>query len=298
MVVKNEVNIMRYEGIVYRPPSEAASLIIQITVGCARNTCRFCYMYKSKNFRIRPYEDIIEDLKMARERYPMGVRRIFLADGDALIVKTEILLKILEEIRILFPEVTRVSSYGTPKDILDKSLEELRQLREAGLTLVYTGVESGNDEVLNLMEKGVTSEEIIEAGLRLKESGIKSSITLISGLGGRDLLVPHALDSARVMSAIKPEYLSFLTLLAEPESPLYQDIVSGKFVLPEPEDVVREMRLFLENIDSEGTVFRSNHASNFINLVGDLNKDIPRMLRELKEAQERNAYKPETWRGL
>ncbi|SHI79804.1 B12-binding domain-containing radical SAM protein [Parasporobacterium paucivorans] len=289
---------MRYEGTVYRPPSEAASLIIQLTIGCARNTCRFCYMYKSKNFRIRPFEEILEDLEAARKRYPRGIRRIFLADGDALIVKTETLLKLLERIRELFPEVERVSAYGAPGDILDKSVQELARLREAGLTLIYMGIESGNDEVLARMEKGVTSREIIQAGLRLKEARMQSSVTLISGLGDRDLLAPHALDSARVISVIKPEYVSFLTLMADPQSPLFEDISSGRFELPGPEEVIREMRLFLENTDSEGTVFRANHASNYINLAGSLNRDTPRMLAELDEAARNGAFKPEEWRGL
>lgn len=289
---------MRYEGIVYRPPSEAASLIIQLTIGCARNTCRFCYMYKNRTFRIRPSEEVIEDLGSARMRFPTGIRRLFLADGDALIVKTSNLLLILNKIRELFPETERVSAYAAPKDILDKTPQELKLLKEAGLSLVYMGIESGNDEVLALMEKGVQSHEIIQAGLMLKEAGIQSSVTLILGLGGKDLLSAHAVDSARVISAIKPEYVSFLTLMAESESPLYEDILSGRFHILTPQEVLQEMKLFLENVDSEGTVFRANHASNYISLSGNLNRDRDAMLAKIVEAQNKQEFKPERWRGL
>ncbi|WP_418417614.1 radical SAM protein, partial [Anaerotignum lactatifermentans] len=153
---------MRYEGTVYRPPSEAGSLIIQLTIGCARNTCTFCNMYKDKKFRIRPLEEVAEDLEMARKYYShIKVRRIFLADGDALIVKTKDLLYILDKCHEYFPEVERISVYGAPKDILGKTPEELKQLKDTGLDMVYMGLESGDDDVLKEVKKGVTSEEMI-----------------------------------------------------------------------------------------------------------------------------------------
>lgn len=289
---------MRYEGIVYRPPSEAASLIIQLTIGCARNTCRFCYMYKKKKFVIRPMDDVIEDLIMAKEAYRYPVKRIFLADGDALIVPTKELLFLLDQIKSIFPSIQRVSSYGAPKDILAKSVMELQQLREAGLSMVYMGVESGNDMVLLNMEKGVSAKELMQAGTRLKEAGITSSVTLISGLGGTDLLEEHARDSAKVINTINPDYLGFLTLMVEEEAPLYHEIKSGSFPLLTPEEVAKEMRIFLEHVDSEGTVFRSNHASNYFNLSGVLNQDIKEMLAIIDSCEEKQLFKPEKWRQL
>ena len=187
---------MRYEGTVYRPPSEAGSLIIQLTIGCARNTCTFCNMYKDKKFRIRPLEEVVEDLEMARSYYSrIKVRRIFLADGDALIVKTEDLLYIIAKCKEIFPEVERISVYGAPKDILHKTPEELATLKAAGLDMVYMGLESGADEVLQAVKKGVTADEMIEAGKKVRAAGMILSMTVISGLGGKKLWREHALGS-------------------------------------------------------------------------------------------------------
>lgn len=289
---------MQYEGIVYRPPSEARSLIVQLTVGCARNTCTFCSMYKDKRFRVRPLPEVMADLGEGRLYFPQGPRRVFLADGDALIVKTADLLTILEYIHRLYPRVERISMYGAPADILAKSHEELVQLQKAGLDMVYVGVESGDDRVLTAVKKGVTAAQIVEAGQKLKRAGIRLSMTLISGLGGRELLESHAVESARVISAIKPEYVGFLTLMVEPGTPLYDKVNRGEFQLLGPDDVVEEMELFLKNVDSEGSVFRANHASNYVNLAGDLNRDIPMMLAQLERAKRTSHYKPEGWRGL
>jgi radical SAM superfamily enzyme YgiQ (UPF0313 family) len=290
---------MRYEGTVYRPPSEAGSLIIQLTIGCARNTCTFCAMFKDKKFRIRKLDDVVEDLVMARQYYSrIKVRRIFLADGDALIVKTKDLLYIIEKIKEIFPEIERISAYGTPADINFKSDEELRTLREAGLEMIYMGAESGDDVVLKDVKKGVTAAEIIEAGQKLKRAGMVSSITLISGLGGKERLKEHAINSAKVISAIKPEYLGFLTLMVEPGTPLYDDYKAGKFELLGPHDVLEEMKLFIENVDSEGTVFRANHASNYVPLKGTFNKDNELMLKQIEAAEKAGNFRPEIFRGI
>ncbi|MGW8114955.1 radical SAM protein [Caproicibacterium sp. NSD3] len=288
---------MRYEGIVYRPPSEARSLIIQLTIGCARNTCTFCTMYKEKNFRIRKLEDVVKDLKESRNTYSY-VRRIFLADGDALIVKTPDLLYILSEIRRLFPECERVTSYGAPADVLLKTPEELLQLRKAGLEMVYIGAESGDNEVLKNIRKGVTAEETVEACLKLKKAGIKVSMMLISGMGSRVRSKEHALASAKITSLIKPEYVSFLTLRVYPGTPLYDQVKSGEFQRMSPMELLDELKLFLKNVDSEGSVFRSNHASNYVDLGGNLNQDIPRMLAQIEEAQADHDFKPDFMRGL
>lgn len=288
---------MQYEGIVYRPPSEAYSLIIQLTIGCAHNHCTFCSMYKGKKFRIRPLEEVIADLEECRRHYG-AVRRIFLADGDALIVKTPDLLYILDKIKEIFPEVERVTMYAAPRDILNKSPEDLQALHRAGLDMVYVGAESGDDQVLTDIKKGVTAAQIIEAGQKVRAAGIRVSMTLISGLGGRKRLKEHAIASAQLISAIKPEYVGFLTLMVEPGTELYDQVERGEFDLITPPEVLEEMKLFLTHVDSEGTVFRANHASNYVNLAGDLNMDKPMLLRRIMEAEKHRDYKPENWRAL
>lgn len=290
---------MRYEGMVYRPPSEARSLILQLTIGCARNECTFCSMYKDKKFRIRNLEEVVEDIKMAKNHYMPGIERVFLADGDALIVKTKDLLYIIDKIHEILPTVNRITVYGAPKDVLVKKPEELTLLREAGLDMVYMGAESGSDKVLKDVRKNATQAEIIEAGQKLKSAGLKSSITLISGLGGVENLEEHAVESGKVISAIKPEYASLLTLLMEPGTPLYHQWKAGEFhPLEGPEAVFKEMRLFLQNIDSEGTVFRANHASNYLPLAGTFNRDIPALLAQIDYAIQNHLFRPEAFRQL
>ncbi len=289
---------MRYEGMVYRPPSEARSLIIQLTIGCARNKCTFCSMYKEKRFRVRKIQEVIEDLHEARRAYGPHIRRIFLADGDALVVKTEELLAVLEEAYRLFPKLQRVTAYGAPLDVLGKTHEELVSLRRAGLFMVYIGAESGDDQVLKAVKKGATAAQIEEACLKLKAAGIQVSVTLISGLGGPERMKEHAMESARLISGIKPEYVSILTLMLEPGTPLYEEHRAGKFRLLNPDEVAEEMLLFLSNVDSEGSVFRSNHASNYICLGGMLNAERDCMIEQIKRARKAGQYKPEGFRGL
>jgi len=255
-------------------------------------------MYKDKKFRVRKKDEVLEDFRIAYDTYGDNIRRIFLADGDALIVKTADLLDILHYIKELFPSVERITSYGTPGDILRKSEDELKALAKAGLGMVYMGAESGDEVTLKDINKGVTREEIIAAGQKLRRCNIQSSITLISGLGGRARKVEHAVGSARLISEIKPDYVGFLTLMLDESTQIYQRISSGEMELLMPEEVVEEMRLFLNNVDSQGTVFRANHASNYVILKGNLNEDIDRMLAQLDEVEEAGKYRPERVRSL
>ena len=282
---------MRYEGVVYRPPSEGRSLIVQVTIGCAHNSCTFCNMYKDKKFRVRTMEEIMKDLLEAQAMYGPYVRRVFLADGEALVMKTEDILTILKAVEELFPNAERVSSYGTAQDILRKSEEELRALAAAGLGIIYMGAETGDDEILKYINKGVTSAEIIAAGQKLKRCGLQSSITLISGLGGRGKVKEHARSCARLISAINPEYASFLTLRLYEGTPMYDDVVSGRFERITPDEIIDEMTEFLQNVDSPGTVFRTNHASNYVVLKGDFNRDIPAMLKQLEQVKKNKNYR-------
>lgn len=278
---------MRYEGRVFRPPSEAYSLIIQATIGCAHNQCTFCSMYKEKQFRKRNLEDVVDDLKEARRLYPQ-VDKIFLADGNALALSTEHLSALLNAIRSLFPECKRVSTYGSPLDILRKSESELMELKKLGLGLVYMGIESGSDAILSKINKGVTQAEMIEAGQKMRRSELPLSAMIISGLGGSKDWTEHAIESAKVVNAIAPAYLGLLTLLVEPETPLYDEVHNGTFKLLTPIEVLKETRLFIEHLTLENTLFRSNHASNYVSLSGILSEDQSNLCAQIDKALEKH----------
>lgn len=289
---------MQYEGDVYRPPSEARSLIIQVTIGCSHNTCTFCHMYTGKQFRIRKREEILADLEECSREYGQYVRRVFFADGDALIVKTPLLLELLDYVKKHFPYAERVTAYGTASDVLRKSEEELKALAQAGLEMVYLGAESGDDEILLQIQKGQTAAELIEAGRKLKRCGIKTSVTLISGLGGPEGMEKHALGSARLINAMNPEYAAILSLQLREDSPMAQEVLRGERKLLTADQTVEETEIFLNAIDSPGTIFRSNHASNYVSLAGVFNEDIPVMLEQLEEAKARQRYRPDWMREL
>ncbi|MDR1135685.1 MAG: B12-binding domain-containing radical SAM protein [Clostridiales Family XIII bacterium] len=277
---------MQYYGSVYRPPSEAYSLIVQVTLGCAHNECTFCSMFKDKSFQIRKEEDVARDLTECRQSY-RRVDRIFLADGDALVLKTGRLFRTLDMIKELFPECGRVGIYGSPQDVLRKSVEELVALREHGLGIIYIGAESGSDRVLSNVKKGATRAEIIESVQKIEESGVASSVTFISGLSGRDEWEEHAVSCGTMISEMSPSYVGLLTLMVEPGAPIYEDIAAGRFELLSPLQVVEETRLLLANIEvKRDCVFRSNHASNYISLRGTLPRDKERMLGQLEAAKE------------
>lgn len=286
---------MRYEGRVFRPPSEAYSLIVQATIGCSHNKCAFCEMYKEKQFRMRPTAEVLEDLAMARAAY-RRVERIFLADGDALMIPQPRLLEILEYIANTFPECSRVGIYASPKSLQVKSEEDLSQLKQAGLGIVYLGLESGSEAVLARMNKGATAAEIVAGGRKAKAAGLTLSVTAISGLGGRENWQEHAVDTAKALSAMQPEYIGLLTLLVEPGTPLAHWVAEGSFTPLTPYEIAAETRLMLEHLDSEGSVFRSNHASNYVALAGTLNADRPAMIEKLDRALEGGRFRSESAR--
>ena len=281
--------MLHYSGAVYRPPSEAHSLIIQVTVGCSHNKCAFCNMYKAKQFAITPEEQVLSDLRWAREQYA-HVERFFLADGDALILPTERLLGILRTIRELFPECRRISTYASPKSILKKMPEELAALRAAGLEFAYLGLESGNDALLKKINKGVTVAQQIEAGQKLKSAGFTLSVTAINGLAGSNGdWQAHAKDTAAALNAMQPDFIALLTLRIYTGTPMAEWIERGELVMPTPMELIRESKLFLEHIDCPGAVFRSNHASNYLALAGTLNEDRARLIRQCEDALAGNA---------
>ena len=297
--------MIEYEGRVFRPPSEAYSLIVQVTIGCSHNKCTFCAMYKGKQFRIRPVEEILEDIDMAREHFtdfgsfPLGMAsRIFLADGDALMCHPEHMAEILRYIKKVFPECERVTSYGSPASILCKKQEDLNMLHDLGLDMIYLGLESGSDEVLRRINKGETADEIVRAGLMVKEAGMKLSVTCIAGLGSLELSEEHAIKTAEALSRMKPEYIGLLTLLFELPTPLMRDWQEGRFYLMNPIEIAHETLILLEHIDSEGSIFRANHASNYVNLAGTLNQDREAMCARLRKALEgKIKFKSEQYRA-
>ena len=275
---------MHYSGAVYRPPSEARSLIVQCTLGCSHNKCAFCTMYKDKKFSINPIEQVLSDLDEARA-YGRYIEKIFFADGDALILPMDYLLTVLDYIRDNFPKCRRVAAYATTKAIMRKTDEELRTLREHGLGIVYIGLESGNEELLKKFCKGVTAEEIVLNAIRCKQAGIATSVTAINGMAGANGdWQAHAIDTAKAVSRMKPDYIAFLTLRVYSGTPLHDWIASGEFQMMNPTELMTETRLFLEHIDSEGSVFRSNHASNYLPLGGTLNRDRESLIHTIDEA--------------
>lgn len=290
---------MRYEGNIYRPPSEARSLLVQVTIGCAHNRCTFCSMFKDKKFRVRNMDDVIEDLAEARKRY-RTVRRIFLCDGDALCLSMDKLMRILDCIGKNFPECEQINVYGSPQDVLRKTPEELEKLRDAGVRIIYIGAESGSDIVLEAVEKGATADEMIEAVRKIEDAGIAASVTFISGLGGSPLWEEHAIKTGEMISRMEPSYVGLLTLMLEPGAPLTDDVRKGKFKILSPEEVVAETMLMLKHIDvSKECIFRSNHASNYISLRGTLPGDKDMMMGQLRQAMEHNdMLKDERFRML
>ncbi|HKL42739.1 MAG TPA: radical SAM protein [Clostridia bacterium] len=289
---------MDYEGSIYRPPSEGRSLILQITVGCSHNKCTFCSMYKDKCFRVKSLDRVLNDLESARNKYH-SIRRIFLADGDALILKSELLFQILEKISVLFPECERVSAYATPKAILLKTPEVLEELYNKGLKLLYMGIESGSNEVLKKVKKGSDAKEIVEAGKKIMGTNLKLSVTLISGLGGTELWRKHAISSAKVVSLINPDYLSLLTLMVDPDTEIWQQIQKNEMTVMAPEEILLETYEFIKKLELKSCIFRSNHASNYIGLKGTLNQDKDKLLKELKTyLDDHSLIDPNKYRSL
>jgi len=255
-------------------------------------------MYKEKVFRVRKIQAVLDDLAESRQKY-RSVERIFIADGDALVRSMEDWVLILEHIRAIFPECKRVSCYGTPRSVLNKSKEDLELLRSLGLYMIYMGLESGSDAVLKSINKGETVSEIVEAGVKIKEAGLKASVTVISGLGGTALWEEHAIKTGEALSRMKPDYIGLLTLMLVEGTPLYERSESGGFEVPGAMEIAAETLLMLSHLDSEGSIFRSNHASNYLSLGGTLNKDIEPMKAALKEALAgKVVYKNEWLRGL
>lgn len=291
---------IEYDQPIFRPPSEANSLILQITFGCSWNKCAFCEMYTSKKFRIKKMEQIASEIDILSKDFP-ETRKVFLADGDAFVLSTPKLLEILDALKTAFPKLRRVSSYAKPKDLLNKSLDELKELKAAGLSLIYTGLETGDDELLSLINKGETYKSSADGMINCKNAGIKSSVMIINGLGGIKLSPQHAINSARLVSEIQPEYLSTLVLSFPYEIKHFQKRISFEYIPMSTIQLVEEMGLFLSQTRLESTVFRSDHASNYLVLKGVLGRDKESLLHKIHKSVTttgQNPFREEWQRGL
>ena len=288
-----------YEGPLYRPPSEASSLILQATIGCSHNRCRFCYMYKDKQFRAKPWADLRREIDLAAAALP-GVRRVFLADGDALALSADRLATILDYLGEAFPALQRVTAYASPGNLLDKTVADLERLRERKLTILYYGVESGDAEVLARIGKGADPEMMAEGCRRAAAAGLKLSVTVILGLAGRRGSERHARETAALLGRIGPRYLSALTLMLGPHAAEYARGMGEGFSFNAPADDLRELRLLVESLEVDRCIFRTNHASNRLSLAGTLRKDRERLLAEIDGAiaDPGGVLRPEWLRGL
>lgn len=290
---------MRYIGAVYRPPSEADSLIIQATLGCSHNKCSFCGSYRDKQFKIRSLEDIRADLVDCQHMGP--IERVFLADGDALSIPQRRLVDIFRSVREILPSVKRVGVYANARDILRKSVEELRELRALNLKIIYLGVETGDPELLEKICKGATYEQLVEAANRVKDAGIMLSVTVLLGIGGLEHGQRHARGTAKILTDMDPDYVGALSVILVPGTPLHDEHIAGKFEVPDPFDLIRELRTMIADSIFSNCVFRSNHASNYLPVKATLPWDKEEILSAIDhvlKAKDQGMLRPEFLRAL
>lgn len=289
---------MHYEGTVYRPPSEANSILLQVTTGCSHNKCTFCGMYKGQRFSIKPDAIVDADITYAAKHYPHA-RRLFICDGDALIVPQQRLVAILEQIKEKLPQITRVGIYANTKGLSMKSEAELTELRRHGLGIIYLGLESGDDLTLARMNKGADAQKMISMGRKAKAAGIPLSITVLLGIAGPERSHVHAMETGRVLSAIDPEYVGALSLMLEPGTALYQQYEAGAFSMPEPMALLRELRTIIEQTHLTNGLFHANHASNYLPIRAKLPEEKQETLAMIDAALAGNlSLKPEYLRAL
>lgn len=292
---------MRYEGNIFRPFSEAKSYLLQCTIGCSHNQCTFCGMYKDKKYRIRSLEEIKTDIAMAQNYYG-DLEKVFLCDGDAIAMDTDILLEILELLYSTFPSLRHVGSYVGPQSTLAKSRSELTALRAAGLTKAYLGVETGDDRLLKEIKKGVGCQEMLEAGQNLVNAGMNLSAMVLLGLAGRGPRSrEHALATADIINRMRPHYLAALTVTPVPNTVLYRQVSSGQFALLDAFETLEEMKCIFENITIDNLKFVGSHASNYLPISGTLQKDRQKMLdtvNSVLESQDKRFLRSEDMRGL
>ncbi|MDO9042296.1 MAG: radical SAM protein [Desulfocapsaceae bacterium] len=289
---------MNYDGNIIRPPSEADSIILQVTVGCSHNHCTFCGAYKDKRFRIRTEEEVAENIGFAA-RYCHRQHKVFLADGDALILSQNRLTALFHQIRDQLPQVRRISLYGNAKAIRSKSLEQLRELKELGLDRIYMGLESGDNAVLSRVRKGETAESMISAARKVADAGIFLSVTVLLGLGGKEQSKQHARATGRVLSQMAPRQIAALTLMPLAGTPLGDQVENGDFLLPDALSMLKELKEMVTFTDCDKVQFMANHASNYLPISGRLGRDKDAILTTIDQAMNgRIALTPEFYRAL
>jgi len=291
---------VNYDGDIIRPPSEADSIILQVTVGCSHNRCTFCGAYKdaNKKFRIRSEAEITENIDFAA-RYCTRQHKVFLADGDALILPQKRLVPLFARIRQELPQVRRISLYGNAKAIRSKSVEQLRELKELGLDRIYMGLESGDDTILARVNKGETADSMIRAGQKAAEAGIFLSVTVLLGLGGLEMSRRHAIATGRVLSEMAPRQIAALTLMPLAGTPLGDEVQNGSFHLPDAAAMLKELREMLTCIHCDKVQFMANHASNYLPITGRLQRDKDAILATIDRAMGGGiALTPEAYRAL
>ena len=289
---------MDYQGNIFRPPSEAQSILLQITTGCSHNKCTFCGMYKGSRFSIKDDRTIMADIDFAAA-HCRRQHRLFLCDGDALIIAQDRLIKILSAIREKLPWVNRIGTYANTKSIKRKSPEQLRELHDHGLQIAYMGLESGDDFTLEKIKKGADAARMIEMGQKIRAAGIKLSITVLLGIAGKERSQIHAKETGRVLSAIDPEYVGALSLMLTPGTPLFEAADTGDFILPTPAEMLEELAVMLANTELSDGYFHANHASNYLPIKAHLPQDKGATLELIDRAlQGKVRLKPEYLRGL
>lgn len=290
---------MRYDEPLFRPPSEAESFLLQATLGCSWNACTYCAMYRGKRYRERPLAEVLADIAEGGARHAETVRHVFVADGDPLGLPLEQWEPILRALAAAFPRLRRVSTYATARNLLEKTPEQLRRLRELGLALLYIGPESGDDATLKRIAKGATAAEHLEAARRARAAGLEQSLIFLLGAGGRERSEAHARASGRLATAMDPRFLSALTLTVVPGTPIATLAGQGRFELPSVPELLTELRWFVEEARPTGAIFRANHASNHLPIGGRLPRDQVAILAAIDAARAgRLPLRPEWARGL
>lgn len=289
---------MHYEGTVIRPPSEWNSIILQVTVGCSHNKCTFCGAYKDVQFRIKDDKTVFSDIDFAATHCKRQ-KRVFLADGDVLILSQKRLLNILKAIRTSLPWITRVTLYANAKAILSKTEEQLFELKQHGLARIYMGLESGSEQVLTAIRKGADSLKMIRAAQHIRKTGLFLSVTVLLGIGGKQHSEQHARDTGLILSKMKPNQIAALTLMVMENTPLFQAVQKGEFILPGTPELLQELYIMMENIDVEQSQFQANHASNYFEINCRLPRDKEKILNEIQLAQQgEKQLRPEYMRRL
>lgn len=284
-----------------RPPSEANSFLLPVTLGCSNNTCSFCGTYTDIKFRIRNVEDIKHDIDEVARIYSRSVSHVFLENGDALIAPQRILVEVLKHLNQSFPSLERVGTYSTPRAALIKSIDELKELRELNLKIAYLGVETGDEELLKKIKKGATYDEIVEAGRKLKQAGITTSVTVILGLGGVEGSKEHALKTAKILSDIDPDFAGALTIMLTPGTPIHKDWEEGRFTLISPFQALEELKIIIENSDFTNCFFTANHASNYLPIkvrLPEQKEEAVKLISDTLARKNMSDLRPEYLRAL